>query len=421
MMSEKIIKIMMLLIINVLLARYLGPEQFGFLSYAVSLTSLFAIATHMGLSGLVVKELVSFKMEKNIILGTVFFIKSIGALIGFVILLLIAFLTEEIWSFHFWVLIIISSMLFFKPFEVIDFWFNATVQAKYSALSNTTAILTGLLIKVIFIAFGMSLLWLALTYFIEACLIAVLFVYFFYKKDKMSVFLWRFSSVKAKKLLSKGWMIMLGSIFAIVYLKIDQVMLKWLIGDKPVGIYSVAASLSEAWYFVPTVIVTSLFPKLIEFKESDFTNYNHRLQQLFDFLFTLALIIAIAVTIIASDVISLLYGDEYMEAAVILSIHIWASLFIFMRAAFSKWIIMEDVLIFSLITQGFGAFANVILNLILIPQYDVYGAAIATLLSYAIASYFSLIAYKRTRPIFLMMTKSIFAPFRYLIYLKKVF
>ncbi|MEA3371405.1 MAG: flippase [Campylobacterota bacterium] len=415
MMGEKIIKIIVLLIINVILARYLGPKEFGFLSYVISLVSLFAIATHMGLSGLVVKELVSFKDNKDIILGTVFVIKWIGALIGFSILLLIAFFTEELWSFNFWVLIIISCMIFFKPFEVIDFWFNATVQAKYTAISNTIAILLGLIIKILFIASGMGLLWIAFTYFIEAFFIAILFIYFYYKKDRMSIFSWSFSSVKAKELLSRGWMIMLGSVFAIIYLKVDQVMLKWLVGDESVGIYAVAASLSEAWYFVPTVIVASLFPKLIELKESNSMLYTKRLQQLFDFLLTLALIIAIIVTIISNDVIDILYGEEYKEAAIILSIHIWASLFIFMRAAFSKWIIMEDVLMFSLITQGFGALTNIILNLVLIPYYDIYGAAIATFLSYAIASYFSLFAYKKTKPIFKMMTKSFFAPIRYIL------
>jgi O-antigen/teichoic acid export membrane protein len=90
-----------------------------------------------------------------------------------------------------------------------------------------------------------------------------------------------------------------------------------------------------------------------------------------------------------------------------------------MRAAFSKWILIEDALMFSLITQGFGALANVGLNLLLIPQYGGYGAAVATLISYAVASYFSLFFYKKSRPVFWMMSKAMLSPVRYpLAYLK---
>jgi O-antigen/teichoic acid export membrane protein len=197
-------------------------------------------------------------------------------------------------------------------------------------------------------------------------------------------------------------------------------MLKWLLGSESVGVYAVAASLSEVWYFLPAIIVTSLFPKIIQLKETNELNYNKKLQQLYDFLFIIALILAIFVSYIASDLILFLYGKDYQQAGSILSIHIWAGVFIFMRALFSKWIIIENVLIFSLITQGFGALTNIILNFILIPQYGVYGAAIATLISYAVTSYFILIFYAKTRKMFWMMTKAIFSPIKYLLIILKV-
>ena len=86
-----------------------------------------------------------------------------------------------------------------------------------------------------------------------------------------------------------------------------------------------------------------------------------------------------------------------------------------MRAAFSKWILVEDAIAFSMITQGSGAGANVLLNLVFIPLYGGLGAAIATIISYSMASYFSLFFYKKSREIFWMMTKSLVAPFRYFV------
>lgn len=413
MLADKLIKITIALFINILVARYLGPESFGFLSYSISLVTLFAIATHMGLSGLVVKELVSFPDTSAKIIGTVFYIKLLGAAVGFLILLAINVFTEEIFTINFFVLLIVSFSIFFKPFEVIDFWFIANVKVKFTAITNTTALLITSILKIIFVFTSMNLVWFALTYFVEAFLVALFFMYFFYKKINLPISSLKFSLTKAKYLLSKSWMIMLGSLFAIIYLKIDQIMLKWITGDESVGIYAIASSLSEVWYFLPTIIVTSLFPKIIEIKEKNTTNYTKRLQQLFDLLFVMALSLAIFVSFIANDLILFLYGKEYETAGNILSIHIWAGIFIFMRALFSKWIIIENVLMFSLITQGFGALTNMVLNLILIPHYGVYGAAIATLISYAMASYFVLAFYAKTRDIFWMMTKAFFAPLRY--------
>lgn len=412
--ADKILKMVVLLFVNILIARYLGPGDFGFLSYSISIVVLFAMATHLGLGGLVIKELVSSEDTEEII-GTVFYIKLLGAIIGFSILLAIDFLTEDIYSMKFFVLLVISLSIFLKPFEVVDFWFTANVKSKFTAITNTSALLISSILKIIFVFANMGLIWFAGAYFVEASLIAIFFIYFVFTKTNINVSLLKFSFEKAKYLLSKSWMIMLGGLFAIIYLKIDQIMLKWMVGNESVGIYAVAASLSEVWYFLPTIIVTSLFPKIIEMKENNSHNYNERLQQLYDFLFIIALGLALVVSFIATDLVVLLYGEEYKEAGAILSIHIWAGVFIFMRALFSKWIIVEDILVFSLITQGFGAFSNIILNFILIPQYGIYGAAIATLTSYAMASYFVLIFYSKTRSMFWMMSKAMISPLRYLI------
>lgn len=224
---------------------------------------------------------------------------------------------------------------------------------------------------------------------------------------------WRFSAAQAKNLLSQGWIIYLASFFAVIYLKIDQVMLRWLTSPSEVGLYAVAARLSEVWYFVPAAIVASVFPKLIELKDADEARYTHRLQQLFDGLALLGMLIALLVTLLAPWILPWIFGSDYAGSVGILVIHTWASVFIFMRAALSRWILIENVLVFSLLTQGLGALSNVALNYILIPIYGGSGAAWATLISYAIASFFAVMLYRRTRPVFVLMLKALCAPVRY--------
>ncbi len=411
MMGEKILAIALTMVTSIIVARYLGPEKFGILSYAISLSSLFAIATHMGLSGLAVRELVNKPKETPELMGSIFGVKFIGAMIAFTGYLVFINLFSDKSSTEFWVLILVSVTIFLKPFEVFDYWFQAKVKAKYSSIVRSVSITAVSILKIILVITSAGLLEIAATYVVQTVIVITLFTYFFIKKADIQIRNWSFNINKVKELLGEGWMLMLGAIFAMVYLKIDQIMLRWIVGADEVGIYSVAARISEAWYFIPTIIVSSIFPKLLELKKENPEKFHRRLQQLFNFLFLIALGLAILISFISTPLIETLYGLEYQKAAIILSIHIWAGVFIFMRAAFSKWVLVEDAVAFSLITQGLGALVNIILNIILIPYFQGFGAAVATICSYSMASYIALLFYKKSRPVFWMMTKAIFSPF----------
>ncbi len=412
-MGERIAAMGVGFLVTVLLARYLGPKNFGVYSYAISLTTLFASAGHMGLSGLVVREIVKKPNEQSLILGTTFSLKLFGMVLGYIVLIVYALLFEDTGSTGFVVLAIAGTALLFKPFDVIDFWFQASTQARYIATARLSALLISSATKVGLALFGFGVAYMVAANVLQTILAAVALILLYSLSTTFKLSHWSVDWHKAKELFGQGWVVYLGSIFAVIYLKVDQVMLRWLLGPESVGVYAVAVQLSEAWYFLPTAIVASFFPMLIKLREKNKVMFNRRLQQLFDLLFMIALIVAIAVTIFADALVGLFFGTAYADSASVLVIHIWAALFIFMRAAFSKWILIENALMFSLITQGAGAFLNVALNFWLIPIYGVRGAAAATLISYSVASFFSLVAYKKTRPIFLMMLNSFAAVWRY--------
>ncbi len=412
-MCDRIIAIAIGFFIAVLLARYLGPEQFGIYSYAISVVALSASVGNMGLSGLVVHEIIKKPAESRLTLGTTFAIKIVGMTFGYSLLVLYGFFYEGVHSLEFTVLVIAGIVLFFRPFDVIEYWFQAFVQARYVSLVRISALAMGATILLALVWLGLSLSYLVIANLLQALLHIIGLLIVFNLVSRVKLWSWSINWSKTKYLVEKGWPIYLGSLFAVIYLKIDQVMLRWITGPESVGIYAVAAQISEVWYFIPTAIVASLFPSLITLKQDNEILFKRRLQQLFDILFFIAFIAALVVTLLNDLIISLFFGSEYWASARILSIHIWASLFIFMRAAFSKWIIIENAMIFSLLTQGAGAILNVILNFWLIPIYGADGAAVATLISYAFASFFSLACYKKTRPIFIMMCKSFISVFRY--------
>lgn len=412
-MGDKIANLIVGFLVIVIMARYLGPEDFGIFSYAISVVALFSAAGHIGLSGLVVREIVKKPDERGVILGTTLGLKFIGMALGYTLLLIYGIIYEGVSSIEFTVLAIAGVVLLFRPFDVIDFWFQAFVQARYVTYARITGLAVSSVLKLLFVLLGFSVSYFVVANLIQAIAVTLAFLYLYKLKSNLKVSEWSFSWAKAKDLFSQGWVVYLGSIFAVIYLKVDQVMIRWLEGSEAVGIYAVAAQFSEAWYFVPVAIVTSFFPKLINLKEENPEQFNKRLQQLFDLLFIMALGVAVVITFLSDWLVIFFFGVSYGDSASILVIHIWAAIFIFMRAAFSKWILIENALVFSLITQGAGALVNVLLNYLLIPRFGVQGAAYATLISYAFASFLSLIIYSKTRPVFIMMLKSIFSPFRY--------
>lgn len=411
-MAERFLTLAATFVVTLVVARYLGPTKFGLLSYATSLAALFGIAGHAGLGGLVTRELVRHPDHVDEVLGTSFAIKILGYTLGLSLLVAFIFISEPLGSESFWVLLLLSASLLFKPFEIIDFWFTSKLQSKYNTYAKLSGTFAAGLLKIILVLLGANLLYFAAANLVQAMMISLMLAFIYQRKADVLLHKWKASLSRARELLSESWMIFLGSIFAVIYLKTDQVMLKWMVGNEEVGIYSVASTLSEAWYFVPVAIVTSFFPKLIDMQKVQDPRYAASMQQLYDILFMIALVIAVAVNLFAAPAINLLFGADYANAATILVIHIWAGLFIFMRAVFSKWILIEKLVVFSLVTQGLGALFNVAFNFYLIPRFGGEGAAYATLLSYAVASYFSLALHKNTRSAFVMMSKALLAPIR---------
>lgn len=412
-MGEKVIGLGLAFVATVFVARHLGPEDFGSLAYALSLAALFAAAGHMGLQGLVVREIVKDETGRAETLGTSALLKLLGMGAGYLVLLTYAVAYEGLGSTEYYLIAIAGAALLFRPLDVVDFWFQAFVQARYAAIARVSSHVVATAFKLGLVFAGSGLVYFATAQVLQAVVAALLLLLFFRLKAELRLAHWRFSWSRAKALLSQGWLIYLGSVFAVIYLKVDLVMLRWLADTQEVGQYAVAAQLSEAWYFVPTAIVASFFPKLIKLREQDEALFYRRLQQLFDVLFMIGLVVAVAMTVAAPWIIALFFGPEYAASASILVIHIWAAIFIFMRAAFSKWILIENALYFSLLTQGLGALANVLLNYLLIPMHGGIGAAYATLFSYATASFFALFFYQRTRTVFWQMAWAALAPIRY--------
>ena len=409
--GERGIQFLLAIFIGVLLARYLEPNQFGIYSFGVAFVSIFSIFSQLGLNGILTRDLVQNSDNNDEILGTAFILRLMGCLINLIVGLITIILLRpndlEVQLFIF--LLLISNL--FDAFRVISCWFEAKVLSKYVFIGNSVSLLIYYGLNLIFVILKFPLIAFAISSIIQS-VFNVIFLILSYENFHNKILNWQFNFTQAKNLLSQSWSLILSSFGAIIYLKIDQLMLSQMTTDTIVGIYSVAVRLSEVWYFIPIAIVSSFFPSLLKAKAQGIEIYHSKLQKIYDLLVYIALILAIPITFLGTPFIKLLYGDAYEEAGQILSIHIWASVFIFMRSLLSKWLIAENLFVFSFVTHTSGAVVNILLNLILIPQLGGIGAAIATLISYATASYFSLFLNSKTWDMAMIMTKALIVPIR---------
>jgi O-antigen/teichoic acid export membrane protein len=195
-----------------------------------------------------------------------------------------------------------------------------------------------------------------------------------------------------------------------VYMRIDQVMIGEMLGERQVGIYSAAVRLVEMWYIVPAILASSIFPALYRLKSDNPERYLQRVQQYFDFMVIVPVVAGILVVMIAGQLVTLLYGSEYQGAVPVLQIYIWSSVFGFLIVATSSYLIAENRTGFLLFRYTLGMLINLVLNWLLIPVYGIQGSAYATLIAYVFAAYLSGCLYRGMWPLFIMESRALYLP-----------
>lgn len=398
------------LVVGFIIARYLGPYAFGDLSFADAFAALFAAVGTLGLDSFIIREIIQHPDKRDEILGTslVMRLAANAILIPLAILTYLAFRqlsTNETEVSLALLIALCSSAALFKSFNIIDSYFQSQVASKYVVQVQNVCLVLSTGVKIALIYNHAPVLYFAGALVFDSAILA-LGLLFIYKRKQLHLHTWTFNWVRAKSLIQQSWPLILTAVMISIYMKIDQVMLKSA-GSKIVGIYSAAARISESWYFIPVAIVTSVFPAIIHARKTDIERYHKRLQNLYDLLVAISLPVAILVSIFANQIIHTLYGNPYHGAGILLSIHIWSGIFVFLGIASSQFLLAEGFTLISFSRTAFGALVNVVLNLWLIPIYGALGASIATLIAYASSTFF-ILAVPHTREQGLRMLKSLF-------------
>ncbi|MEH2463789.1 flippase [Nostoc sp.] len=410
--ADRILRMGASLVVGVWVARYLGVQQYGLFNYALAFVSLFSPIFTLGLDDVVVRHILRQSSNKEEILGTTFWLKLLGGIASVLLAISTMFFLGEHEILKIWLVAILGMAGIFRAADTIELWFQSQVQSKYTVIAKNTAFLLNSVIKIALIltkAPFLAFAWVTLAEFAMSG-ISLLIVY---QLKGSSLWLWRWSFAAAKTLLKESLPLIFSGFAIMIFMRIDQVMLGQMIGDSEVGVYSAAVRISEIWYFIPAAIVSSVAPAIYTAKEKSESLYYHRIGQLLSIMTSISLAIALPMTFLSDKIIMVMFGSGYAEAGPILAVHIWTSLFVFMGLATSPWFIAEGLNHVSLGKTLFGAILNIILNLLLIPKYAGLGAASATIISQAAATFLCNAFDSRTQKIFQIQVRSLLTFYKY--------
>jgi len=381
--ADKLIRLTLSLFVAVVVARYLGPERFGLWNYLFSFSLFFMVFSSMGLDGIISRELIKQPVNSRVIISTGAVLKFLGGVTGFSINLLIFYLYKHPDKELFMMMSLMASILIFQSFDVFDIVFKSRLQAKYSVIGRNIAFVVVALLKLYFVYFQYPIIYFIATNALET-LIGAMLVYFIYIKKGNRIYFKSFDWRLAKRLLSDGFPMAISAFMVMIYMRIDQVMLTDMVGERQNGIYATGVRMIEIVYFIPVALGDSFFPGIVYSKKHEGKKYYSNLLGFYSIMTYVAIIITIVTIIIAVPMMNLLFGEQYEGSGKVVQIFGFSLYATFLSVATGKYLITENFLKIILTRSLLGLSTNIFLNWLWIPSYGYVGAAYASLVSYFI-------------------------------------
>jgi PST family polysaccharide transporter len=377
-------------------ARYLGKQDFGLLSYSLALVAIFAALTPLGMEALVLREIIQEPRLGGRWIGTMMGFRAAAALVA----VLLAFVSVFGLRHHdprAWLLVVILSVgVLFQSLESGELWFQAHIQMRRLVLPRLLLFLFMNCFKVLAMLRGAGVLWFSLLTALEQAVSGAL-TWIIVRNSLGPENRLSFEAARGRAVMRHCWPLALSALSVILYMKLSQIILSGLLGDAALGVYAAAIKIPEAATFLPAILASSLLPSLIRSRDEGPQAYRVALRRFFRINALLALSICIPVSLGAHWIIRLLFGSAYGEAGPVMAVQVWSLLFVFLGVARGQHLLNELLTHLPLWFSCFGLVVNLVACLLLIPRFGVMGAAVATVVSQFASAFLSSFIHPKTR------------------------
>ena len=388
--TSQIINYILLFIGTIYTSRYLGPEGYGILSTGVALTTVFAVIGDLGLGTITVREVARDKSLTNKYIVNTALMKVILSIVMVILIIIAVKIINYSPEINTVIYILTLSVIFNTFSGILGSIFQAYEKMEYGAIAGIWASALTFICLMLAIYFNLNIFAFA---FINVIISALSLIYM------ASIFVWKFFLPKMdvdldlwkpdinvdwnfwKPVIIQALPLSIAIIFSTILFKLDTILLSIMEGTLVVGWYSVAYNILQALMFIPSAFTASVFPLLSVFHISSKESLEVTYQKSFKYLSILGIPITILITLLADKIILFIYPQGFIPSIIALKILVWVVPFTFMTITFgtiltaiNKQNLLMKIVFIILIF-------NLILNLILIPQFSYVGSAVATVIS----------------------------------------
>ena len=362
-------------------ARYLGPENYGTLSYLLSIMALVTPFIQLGSDNILFNRIAKKPASGVLLMAASLRLK--------LVLFIIFSLGLLLWTKHALpiaqqkVMIILIAANFFTLRDIYKLYYDATLASKTNLIINNVSLVIFVCLNLTWVHYQFSLIWFAFSMVVRS-FIPYLWrrILFNRAQEKTRVALKKPLKVKYFDfyniyLLKVGMPLLISSLSIVIYTRIDQILLGKFLGFQAVGIYNAALTLSQGWAIVPMAFITSYMTIIAA--ERDSRRSSVRIRSLYLIILVLSLPVILTFSIFSNKIILLIYGIRFANAADILWMCALTSLCSVLGTLSYRVILLHSGYHFFSVKMAVIALLNIGLNYFFIPLYGIKGAALSTL------------------------------------------
>ena len=416
-MLGKIVNMLGALFVGILVARYLGPTQYGLMNYVISYVALFTVIASFGLSNIEVRELAKYPEKRDELLGTCFCIRLFFSSVAYVLLALslVIFRTDIFTT----LMILLYGITLYTTccFELIRNYFTSIIKNEYVVKSEIVRTLIGACVKIVLLYLHAPLWAFIAAVVFDSVLVASGYTVS-YQKEAGTIRKWKYNSAIVPDLLRQSFPLLLSGAAIIIYQRIDQVMIGNMIDKESVGYFATAGKFLDVVLYIPMILVQTITPLLVQWRKEDENMYEIMSQRFVNIVTWTSIIFAFFISLISYWLIRYTYGIMYLAAVPILQIMVWKVVGMALSSSGGQLIIIERKQKWAVIKNLCGCFVCVVLNFVFIPLYGAVGSAIVTICTVMTSGYLANAIIPPYREIFKKETNALLVGWRDLVFIK---
>ena len=387
-------------LLNVFCARAFGTNDYGLINYCASLIAVFTAIGTLGFQGVITRFFAEDEEKAGRLMGTGIISRLVFSLFSILLLqVIISFYGKTDPKIRL-IVLCQSLQIVFASSDLFMYWFRFKSEAKVVALLRLAAFFISAVWRIAALLVFHNLILYVIGVSLETgCFIV--FQWWWFRKEY--AYKLEFEKDTFKQMLKVSYPFIFSALLVTIYGQTDKLMLKSMLSNTAVGLYSVSLTLAGAISIIPVALIEGFRPEIMLYKINDPDKYRQRMQQLYGLVSWICIFYCLFITVFAKPLVTILYGEEYIGAVPSLSLVVWYTSFSYFGSINNVFMVAENKTKWVQLSTLTGAVLNICMNFILIPYMGITGAALASLITQIFANFVMLLIVPALRDAFRMI------------------